>query len=343
MSVLGIADIIGTAMTNAENHNQHAYNLKFQKEENAKTREYNLQLAKMQNGWNIQQWNRENAYNHPAAQKARLESAGLNADMMYGGAGVSNTSASSPQMTSGAPAAYQDWSGFIPHYMAPSFSNILDNQLKQAQIDNVNADTEKKGHEASILASDASYRDAWNRGVLETQNVTISFTQAQTSEKLSADALNKQSIKESQVRIGEIEARTQEIGANIQSIFNSINNDNARLELEKAFSKSAIERNAAACSLDYASAKNISEQLEKILRQYDDNHSIAGQQIINLGHDGKILLNSSKEAEFKAIINTYEGWDSDMTFYQNASKFVLQLLNGLSRIIPGARGLTNNM
>ena len=42
-----------------------------QREENEKNREYNLNLAKLQNQWNLEQWNRENAYNTPAAQRAR--------------------------------------------------------------------------------------------------------------------------------------------------------------------------------------------------------------------------------------------------------------------------------
>ena len=333
MGLLGIADIISTAMTNNENHNQAVYNRKFQKEENEKTRQYNLELAKMQNGWNIQQWNRENAYNHPAAQKARLESAGLNADMMYGGTGVSNTSASSPQMTSGAPASYQDWSGFYAPFQAPSFSNILDNQLKQAQIDNVNADTEKKGHEASILASDASYRDAWNRGLLKTQNVTIRLTDAQANEKLSADELNKQNIKESQARIGEIEAKTEQIGAQIQSIFNSIKNDNARLEIDKALSEANIKKLAASTNLDYASAKNITSQLEHIIRNLQADHELKLQQKINLGREAEILLSEGQAARFEAEVKSMSGYNSDMTIWQNTMMFINQILSSIGSLI----------
>ena len=38
----------------------------------------NLDLAKYQNEWNIAQWNRQNAYNTPAAQRQRYEEAGIN-------------------------------------------------------------------------------------------------------------------------------------------------------------------------------------------------------------------------------------------------------------------------
>lgn len=56
----------------------------------------NFELAKYQNAWNLQQWNRENEYNHPAMQMARLKQAGLNPNLVYG-SGTQTTSASSPK------------------------------------------------------------------------------------------------------------------------------------------------------------------------------------------------------------------------------------------------------
>lgn len=38
----------------------------------------NARLAQKQNDWNLEQWNRENAYNTPEAQRARYEAAGIN-------------------------------------------------------------------------------------------------------------------------------------------------------------------------------------------------------------------------------------------------------------------------
>lgn len=81
-----------------------------QERENRKNREYNLMLAKQQNQWNVEQWQRENDYNDPQAQISRLRAAGLNPDMIYGQGGISNVAASSPQMTSGAPSSPVDYS-----------------------------------------------------------------------------------------------------------------------------------------------------------------------------------------------------------------------------------------
>ena len=42
------------------------------------TNQANAQLAQKQNDWNLAQWNRQNSYNTPAAQRARYEEAGIN-------------------------------------------------------------------------------------------------------------------------------------------------------------------------------------------------------------------------------------------------------------------------
>lgn len=42
------------------------------------TNKANRELAEYQNEWNLAQWNRQNAYNTPAAQRARYEEAGIN-------------------------------------------------------------------------------------------------------------------------------------------------------------------------------------------------------------------------------------------------------------------------
>lgn len=61
-------------------------NLAIARETNA----YNYLLAAKQNDWNIEQWNRENAYNTPSAQRQRLLDAGLNPNLMLNGGDAGN-------------------------------------------------------------------------------------------------------------------------------------------------------------------------------------------------------------------------------------------------------------
>lgn len=52
---------------------------------------------------NLQMWNLNNAYNDPSAQMARLEKAGLNKNLVYGGGNVTgNTSGGTPNYESGS-------------------------------------------------------------------------------------------------------------------------------------------------------------------------------------------------------------------------------------------------
>lgn len=135
-----------------------------QRDENQLTREYNLGLAKLQNQWNLEQWNRENAYNDPSAQMARMRQAGLNPDMMYGGGVSGNLAASSPGMTSGAPGTPVDWSALS------SKKTVMDALLSQknlelmdAQIDNVQANSRKTLAEAGLSEISIEYADAKER------------------------------------------------------------------------------------------------------------------------------------------------------------------------------------
>lgn len=150
--------------------------LSAQAAENEKTRQYNYELAKRQNEWNIAQWNRENAalkqatreeraYNSPSAQKARLEAAGINADMLYGQGGVTNTSsptpvASSPHLTSGAAASPMDWSSLASRKTIGSvITDALSTEMMRAQIDAVKADTKKTLADAGLSEISLEYAD----------------------------------------------------------------------------------------------------------------------------------------------------------------------------------------
>lgn len=127
-----------------------------QKEENEKTRQYNLMLARQQNQWNIEQWQRENDYNSPAAQMSRFREAGLNPDLMYSN-GTAGNSMGSPTLTSGAPATPQDMS---PLGGMRNFGDVvqqtLNQEMQRAQIEAIKANTNKTKEETTgvILANE---------------------------------------------------------------------------------------------------------------------------------------------------------------------------------------------
>lgn len=63
----------------------------------AATNEANLMLAKQQNDWNVQQWNRENEYNSPSNQIKLLQEAGLNPNL-YTPEGMTSSQLTSANM-----------------------------------------------------------------------------------------------------------------------------------------------------------------------------------------------------------------------------------------------------
>lgn len=130
-----------------------------QKKENQRNREFTEYMYDRQYDNNIKLWNMQNKYDLPSAQKQRLLDAGLNADLMYSGKGVS------PSPNLQAAVAGSPSSGSLPGYggFAEAFNQ---GRLLDAQIRNIDADTEKKksetvgqGYQNDILKTDSVFRE----------------------------------------------------------------------------------------------------------------------------------------------------------------------------------------
>ncbi len=115
----------------------------------------NEKLAEKQNQWNLQQWQRENEYNTPANQVARLKEAGINPDMYYGQNGLMNESAPSPTIERATMYPFQ-----ADFDLGSAVQSYWQSQIAQAQVKNMNADVALK--EQQISES--------KQGVLESQS-----------------------------------------------------------------------------------------------------------------------------------------------------------------------------
>lgn len=106
--------------------------------------EYNMQLAKYQNDLNLAQWERENEYNLPINQMARLKEAGINPRMAYGDS-ASSSAANSPNLVVGEQQAAPNLAQTMQTAFG-QFQNVFNqmNQIQalQAEIRNKNAQTE---------------------------------------------------------------------------------------------------------------------------------------------------------------------------------------------------------
>jgi len=110
---------------------------------NKATNEANMKLAKYQYNKGLEMWNKQNEYNAPNAQMARLASAGLNPNLVYGnGSVVGNTTQAPPQ--------YQPPRIDKHINTAQMLSTYQDIQLKQEQINQTKAATKAIQAETAI-------------------------------------------------------------------------------------------------------------------------------------------------------------------------------------------------
>lgn len=239
-----------------------------QQYENEKNREYNLNLAKMQNQWNIDQWNRENAYNSPAAQMARYKSAGLNSDLIYG---QQNLSAASPEMTAGEGSQPTDVSNLA------NKRTIGDIAAQASQTRLTNAQAKLAESQAKKMDSDTEAQNITNSWLPDLLKGDVDVKSADVRQKLSAAGLNdkqievateqirvmQQSVKESQKKIedlqSQMENRTfQQVQAMLEY---NLRKDKQSYEVREILSKiglNSVTARRVASLLPYEIAESIS-------------------------------------------------------------------------------------
>lgn len=100
---------------------------------NKMNNEFNAKEAEKARAFQLDMWNKENAYNTPAAQRARQEAAGYNPYMNPGDAGNASGSSAAPAASAASPAVMQ----------ATDFSSLGDIGVKLAQ--ELKLMSEKKG------------------------------------------------------------------------------------------------------------------------------------------------------------------------------------------------------
>jgi len=97
------------------------------------------EMAQYAYGKDLEMWERQNLYNEPSQQMARLKEAGLNPNLVFGGGSVNNTSSTMPKYQQVKP----DYSGRRnPLEALATMGMYQDLKLKQAQVDNVRAQRE---------------------------------------------------------------------------------------------------------------------------------------------------------------------------------------------------------
>lgn len=185
-----------------------------QQNENQKNRDWNLNLAKLQNQWNIDQWNRENAYNSPAAQMARYKAAGLNPDLIYG---QQNLSAASPEMTSGDGSLPTDVSNLankrtIGDIVSQAASTRLTNaqaKLAESQADKTDAETVGQTINNDWLPKLLKGQTEINEADVKQRLADAGLKGKQIEVAVEQIKVMQQSVKESQQKINDLQSQME--------------------------------------------------------------------------------------------------------------------------------------
>ena len=160
----------------------------------------NMELAKYQNEWQTQEnekayqrslhmWNLQNEYNSPTQQMARLRSAGLNPNLVYGSGVTGNSAGSTPQyqpadIKRAELSPYRGWN----QGLTDAVSNFLAFRSNRAQVENMEAQNSlirqqtatEATRQANIAASTArSEFDLTQANRLK--DVSVSMAEAQMS------------------------------------------------------------------------------------------------------------------------------------------------------------------
>lgn len=200
----GISNLFGTYSQNRSVEKQ----LAAAREEAEKTRKWQTSEREAQNDWNYKLWQANNDYNTPAAVQARLKAAGINPDLYVTNGALQGLSvqAQGGHTPSGPVADTSAWNRYRP--IGSVASQAIADTALSAQVSKTTAETEGQKHTNDILASDASFRDAFNQGQLDTMESVI--------------LVNGSEIKLNDAQAAQARSMVDQINANISKIGSEI-------------------------------------------------------------------------------------------------------------------------
>jgi DNA mismatch repair ATPase MutL len=200
----GISNLFGARSQNQTVDKQ----LAAAREEAGKTRKWQTSEREAQNDWNYRLWQANNEYNTPAAVQARLKAAGINPDLYAtnGALQGSSVQAQGGHTPSGPVADTSAWNRYRP--IGSVASQAIADTALSAQVAKTTAEAEGQKHTNDILASDASFRDAFNQGQLDTMESVI--------------LVNGSQIKLNDAQAAQARSMVEQINANISKIGSEI-------------------------------------------------------------------------------------------------------------------------
>lgn len=214
----GISNLFGAHSQNQSVEKQ----LAAAREEAEKTRKWQTSEREAQNDWNYKLWQANNEYNTPAAVQSRLQAAGINPDLYATNGALQGSSiqAQGGHAPSGPVADTSAWNRYKP--IGSVASAALADSALAAQVAKTNAETEGQKHTNDILSSDASFRDAFNQGQLDTMESVILVNGSQID-------LNEAQASQARSMVEQINATIRKIDSEIDLLISNAADVDSRI------------------------------------------------------------------------------------------------------------------
>lgn len=365
-----LAGAIGGARASRKNAKK---SIKHQQEENEKTREYNLMLAKYQNKVNRENWNAQNAYNEPKEQVRRMKEAGLNPNLAYDNGGALSQAGAQAGATSGDSAVSADFSpeahvqtiGDVVNNFAAS-SNIFQQTANlQSTKDNIEQDTKNKGtenegqqvkNEGYKLENELS--KSKKRNLDEDTNIkqitsTWGDVMAQQSISLNAVQLNlsRQQLtlneRQGELMIVQAEKLNREITnletSNLKMLSETRNMDakTAGQRIENAFKSELMQTQIQSiASQTGLNDRKVAESLENYSIQMMYAPSKIAQQEATAELMTQLGVKASYDAGLQKI--EFEEMENNKSFYMGMRKVnqIVEAVGGVTKIVSDVMSVT---
>ncbi|AKI26881.1 DNA pilot protein VP2 [Microviridae Bog5275_51] len=300
---------------------------------NAANRQFQLQQQQMQNEFNVQMWDAQNAYNSPSAAMARFQAAGLNPNLIYGaGASGATFAGTAPraatidyvqaphQPINGAEIGMDALNAYNSNRVTTAQVTNLgaDTQLKQASVPMIQADVENTQTNTAKTAAEIPF-------IAPTANANIALTNSET-DKANADAAATNLLAPLQAG---------QISADIGKTFTDTNAVAASIARDNAVANATVKSLVAQTALDYMNQSKSAAEIAEIKA----NASVALQQLqtdqFNFGRM-QLGINPTDGAPYRAaqtILNWIFAPDASGLPSTTVGKLGGTLANGLKMIL----------
>lgn len=246
--------------------------------------QYQSKLMDKQNQQQIDFWKMNNEYNTPFAQRARLEQAGLNPDLMYGGSGNMPQS-QMPSAASPGSAPNVDYGSFSDNLRFAMQAQVMDAQVSKIEHENQllaeQALTQaslrdlQSGQAADALAR-AEHQKIYNRHA-DTRYLLENETRSLKNTLLGADV----NSYETRLRLDQQRVANDNMRAKVQVLQLGLSQKKLKADMEKIRADVA-ESVARLKVLDATHRKVVAEAIEAELlnRYYYSNGRVPGGTVL---------------------------------------------------------------